>query len=111
MSAEEKINLKVKNTAKPIVVELAKENVLSSSREIVPQVVNNTISDFTLLKLIPKEPGISNAFDCIPDDSVSLEAASHEPFDIYDDESIMRQNIRNSNPVKKMMANKKKLTN
>ena len=65
MSAKEQINLEVKNTAKPVVVELAKENVLSLSREIWPCFIKR--------------------------DSISLEAASHEPFDIYDYESIIRQ--------------------
>ena len=66
------------------------------------------MSDLALLKSIPKEPGIFDAFDCTLDDSISLEAASHKPFNIFDDESTIRQKIRNSNPVKKMMARQEK---
>ena len=73
-------------------------------KQQVPHIIDNTMGDLALLKLIPKEPGLSKAFDYILDDSISLEAASNEPYDIYDDESILRQNIRSSNPVKKMIA-------
>ena len=42
MSAKEQIGKEVQNAAKPIVVDLAKQNVLSLSKEIVPQVVNQS---------------------------------------------------------------------
>ena len=76
-------------------VELAKKNVLALSK-----------NDLALLKSIPKEPGISKAFQL--DDSICIEAASNEPYDIFDEESVIRQNIRSSNPVKKMMARQEK---
>ena len=59
ISAREQTGMEVKNTAKPIVVELAKKNVLSVSKEIVPQVVNRCMSKLSLLKTVPKESEIS----------------------------------------------------
>ena len=73
---------------------MAKVNALSLLFTIVPQVVNNTMSDLGLLKSILKEAGMTKAFNCNLDDSSSLEAASNEPYDVYDDKSIIRQNIR-----------------
>ena len=77
MSAKEQISLGVKNAAKPIVVELAKKNVLSLSKEIVPQVVSHTMNSLALRKSIPKKPGISKAFEHQLDDFISTEAASN----------------------------------
>ena len=97
--------MEVKNAAKPIVADLAKKNILSLSKVIVPQVFSHTMSDLALLKSVPKEPGISKALQF--DDSISIEAASNKPYDMFNEESVLRQNIRRSNPVEKMASKEK----
>ena len=56
MSAKEQIGKEVQSTAKPIVVDLSKQTVLSLSKEIVPRVFQQYITDLSLLKSIPNEP-------------------------------------------------------
>ena len=54
MSTREQIGKEVLKAAKPEVADLAKQNTLSLSKEIIPLVVNQTIRELTLLKTIPK---------------------------------------------------------
>ena len=60
MSTREQIGKEVQKAAKPVVADLAKHNVLSLSEEIVPLVVNQTMSELPLQKTIPKEQETSN---------------------------------------------------
>ena len=56
MAVREQIGKEVQSTAKPIVVHLSRQAVLSLSKEIVPQVLQQSIIDLALLKPIPNAP-------------------------------------------------------
>ena len=72
MSAREQIGKEVQKAVKPLVADLAKQNVLSLSKEIVPLVVNQTKSKLSLMKTIPKDPEISNVLEFLPGDVSSI---------------------------------------
>ena len=42
------------------------------------------------------------------DDFITMEAACNEPYEIFDDQAILRQNVRTSNPVSKIKAREEK---
>ena len=50
LDLKEEISMEVCKAVKPIVVDLAKQNVLSLSNDIVPQLVDKTVSDLSLLQ-------------------------------------------------------------
>ena len=84
MSAREQIGREVQKEAKPLGVDLAKHNVLSLSQETVRHVVNQTMSDLSLLKAISKEQDTSDVLEFHPDDLISIESACNGPYDIFD---------------------------
>ena len=83
LSAKEQIGMEVRKAIKSIVADLAKKNVLSLSKEIVPQVVDMTISDISLLKSISHlNQFFSTVLDWDSDSFITMECASNEALDI-----------------------------
>ena len=78
----------MQKAAKRVVVDLAKHSVFSLSKEIVPLVVHQTMSELNLLKTIPNEPETSNVGNFLSDDLITMEAACNE--DIFVDKAILR---------------------
>ena len=56
MSAKLQIGKDVRNIAKPIVVDLSKQNARSLAKEIVHKIVKQSITKLSLLKSVPNEP-------------------------------------------------------
>ena len=99
MSAKEQVRKGVRSATKPIIVDLAKRNVLSLSIEIVSQIDNQTFTELSLLKPISNEPETSKKLKFQSGNVISMECASNKPLNIFNDKSITRQNMKKSNPV------------
>ena len=58
-------------------MDLAKQNVLSLSKEIVPQMVDQSINELYLLRAIPNEPAPSKKLEVQSGNAISMECASN----------------------------------
>ena len=69
------------------------------------------MKDLSFQKTVPQELESSEVFKLQSADIESMESARNEPFDIFDDKAIVRQNTRTSNPVKSFKPGRKRLLN
>ena len=82
MSAREQINLEVKESAKPIVHDLAKQKVLSLSKEIVPAFIKESLNDFIeLQKTSDKDKKKGLSISGLLSEFVSEDCAKSIPLD------------------------------
>ena len=70
-----KLQMSAKDTAWPIVFHLAKENVLSLSKEIVPEAVKETLKDMTKIQQMPVNVKLFSSVSGVLSDAVPVNCA------------------------------------
>ena len=82
MSAQKQLNLEVKESAKPIVHDLAKQKVLSLSKDIVPAVVKEPLNDCIELQKTSDKDKMFSSMSGLLSEFVSEDCAKNIPLDI-----------------------------
>ena len=84
MSARKQISMEVKDTAKPIVLNLAKQNVLSLLKGIVPAAVKESLNDILHIQQVPDNDKFLSSLSGVSSDSVPVECAKSISLDVVD---------------------------
>ena len=109
MSAKEQIGMEVVSI--PIVQSFAKQNVMVLAKNIVPELVKESIDDLELLKQFPQGmPALQDSLDSpryLLGNEVSIEEASSIPMDIFSVQKMKKKNLKSQNPMSSFMTSKR----